>query len=97
MAPPASPVTLPAGERRTLVDVLIENARLLAELDGKEELINEIRDDKKFLKTELSKRDDAGIKELAGQMLQTLQTMATGRRIEAAAPQPMAAEIIRPQ
>jgi hypothetical protein len=97
MASPATPIlehsSLPIGERRTITEVLIENAKLLAQLDGRDELIAEIRSDKSFLKSELSKRDDAGIKQLAQQMLQTLETMAVGRRIEAPGRPPNVVEV----
>ncbi len=95
MATPASPLTLPEGERRTLVDVLIENARLLADADGKNELIAEMRRDKHFLQSEITKRDDSALKELTTKTLETLQTIATGRRNDALALPPLSAEIIR--
>ena len=97
MTTPASPLTLLEGERRTLVDVLIENARLLAEADGKNELIAEMRRDKQFLQSEITKRDDSALKELTTKTLETLQTIATGRRNDALSLQPISAEIIRSQ
>src|SRR5438552_13267252 len=47
----------PIGERRSLATVLIENSKLVAQLEGKEELlkerdrvVDEMRDDRKFLR-----------------------------------------------
>lgn len=80
--------TEPVGERRTIGQVLIENARLLAENGGLAAMVVEMREDKTFFKQELSKRDDKSIKELASQMLQTLQTIATKQAPQLTAAQP---------
>src|SRR2546422_647668 len=56
-APHLAPrVAIPIGERRTLADLLIENAKLLATIEGrdyvihgKDETIAELKDDRSFL------------------------------------------------
>ena len=91
--------TEPIGERRHLADVLIENARLLAKLEGSDELVKEMRDDKKFLKDELAKRDDKAIKDIATKMLDTLQAIATKTMplLDAAPPAPLHVQVTERQ
>jgi hypothetical protein len=71
----------PEGERRTIAEVLIENARLLAQVEGKDAIIVELKEDRTFLREEVREgrrsRDD--VKGIAERMLDTLKTMATGR------------------
>jgi len=63
--------------------VLIENARLIAAVEGRDQLIAAMLDDKTFLREELREhrknRDD--IKTLANKMLETLEAMALGGRL----------------
>jgi len=70
-----------AGERRTLGQVLIENARLLAEVEGRDAIIGELKEDRNFLREEVREarrtRDD--VKNIAERMLDTLKSMALGR------------------
>ena len=71
------------GETRSLASLLIENARLTAELEGKRELETEMRDEKLFLREEL-KEARAGRKDVAAiaeRMLETLETIATGGKL----------------
>jgi hypothetical protein len=71
------------GETRSLASLLIENARLTAELEGKRELETEMRDEKLFLREEL-KEARAGRKDVAAiaeRMLQTLETIAIGGKL----------------
>jgi len=71
------------GERRTLASVLIENAKLTAELDGARQLVFEVRDDREFLREEL-KEARAGRKDvtaIAERMLETLETIAIGGKL----------------
>jgi hypothetical protein len=71
------------GETRSLASLLIENARLTAELEGKRELETEMRDEKMFLRDEL-KEARAGRKDVAAiaeRMLETLETIATGGKL----------------
>jgi hypothetical protein len=74
-------MTLPEGERRTIADVLIENARLLAQVEGRDSIIDELKEDRSFLREEVREarktRDD--VKNIAERMLDTLKTMAIGR------------------
>jgi hypothetical protein len=76
-----APMATPEGERRTIAEVLIENARLLAQVEGKDAIIIELKEDRTFLREEVREgrrtRDD--VKNIAERMLDTLKTMATGR------------------
>ena len=71
----------PAGERRSIADVLIENSRLVAQVEGKDAIIAELKEDRSFLREEVREarktRDD--VKNIAERMLDTLKTMAIGR------------------
>ncbi|PWT81341.1 MAG: hypothetical protein C5B44_03970 [Acidobacteria bacterium] len=77
----SAPLATPMGERRTIADVLIQNARLLAEVEGRDGVIAELREDRNFLREEVREarrtRDD--VKNIAERMLDTLKTMAIGR------------------
>ena len=77
--------TVPAGEIRTLARVLIENAKPLSTVEGKDaviaeknQLIVELKDDRSFLREEVREgrktRDD--VKAIASQMLETIKSMA---------------------
>ena len=73
----------PIGETRSLASVLIENAKLTAQLQGTENMIEEIRGDKEFLRDEL-KEARAGRKDvtaIAQRMLETLETIAIGGKL----------------
>ena len=71
----------PAGERRSIAEVLIENARLVAQVEVKDAIIEELKEDRSFLREEVrharTTRDD--VKNIAERMLDTLKTMAIGR------------------
>ena len=106
-AAPASPVSVAAppvadvfddvpgtiGERRNLAEVLIENARLAAQIEGRDAVITELRDDKAFLRDEVREgrktRDD--VKTSAQRMIDVFKTMAdsqlAGRLRSAMAPE----------
>ena len=75
--------SVPVGERRTIADVLIENAKLLAQVEGREQMITELKDDRSFLREEVREarktRDD--VKSIANRMLETLETMALGGKL----------------
>lgn len=76
------------GETRRLADVLIDNAKLTAELTGARALIDAITDEKGFLREEL-REARAGRKDvtaIAQRMLETLETIAVGGKLMAAAP-----------
>ena len=91
----------PVGERRTLADVLIENARLLAQVEGRDAIIEELKEDRSFLREEVREgrktRDD--VKGIAERMLDTLRSMATGRSLGVSNPpyDPIRADIIPPE
>ena len=76
-----SSMSTPVGERRTIAGVLIENARLLAQVEGRDAIIQELKEDRSFLREEVREgrrtRDD--VKNIAERMLDTLKTMAIGR------------------
>ena len=73
------PMATPEGEKRTIAEVLIENARLLAQVEGRDAIIIELKEDRTFLREEVREgrrtRDD--VKNIAERMLDTLKTMAT--------------------
>ena len=85
----------PEGERRSIAEVLIENARLFAQVEGKDAIIEELKEDKNFLREEVREarktRDD--VKNIAERMLDTLKTMAIGRLASA----PLRDEPLRPE
>jgi len=74
-------MTLPERETRTIAEVLIENARLVAQVEGRDAIIDELKEDRSFLREEVREarktRDD--VKNIAERMLDTLKTMAIGR------------------
>ena len=71
------------GETRSLASVLIENARLTAQLQGTQNLIEEVRDDKKFLREELveARAGRKDVTAIAQRMLETLETIAIGGKL----------------
>lgn len=95
----ADDMTAPIGERRRLADVLIANAKLVAEVEGRDAIIAELKEDRNFLREEVREarktRDD--VKNIAERMLDTLKTMAIGRLAAAnPPPEPVQADIIDP-
>lgn len=78
--------------------MLIENARLLAEVEGRDAIIEELKEDRNFLREEVREgrrtRDD--VKNIAERMLDTLKTMAIGRLAVSAPPpqDPLQATVI---
>ena len=79
----APSMATPVGERRTVAEVLIENARLLAQVEGRDAIIAELKEDRSFLREEVREgrrtRDD--VKNIAERMLDTLRSMAIGRSL----------------
>ena len=77
----AASMSTPLGEKRTIAEVLIENARLVGQLEGRDAVIRELKEDRSFLREEVREgrrtRDD--VKNIAERMLDTLKTMAIGR------------------
>lgn len=64
--------------------LMIENAKLTAEIAGKSEFIEQILDDKSFLREELRDARERGrdVTKIAERMLETLETMAMGGKLE---------------
>jgi hypothetical protein len=89
-AAPLAAVAIPVGERRTLADVLIENAKLLATIEGrdqalrgKDETIAELKDDRSFLRDEVreARQQRQDVKEIASRMLEAMQTIAIAGKL----------------
>jgi len=83
-------VSFPVGERRTPADVLIENAKLLATIEGKEQVIHgkeetiaELKDDRSFLRDEVreARQQRQDVKEIASRMLEAMQTIAIAGKL----------------
>ena len=83
-------VSIPVGERRTLADVLIENAKLLATIEGKDQVIHgkdetivELKDDRGFLRDEVreARRQRQDVKDIASRMLEAMQTIAIAGKL----------------
>ena len=64
--------------------LMIENARLTAELTGKSDFIDQVLDEKSFLREELRDARERGrdATKIAERMLETLETMAMGGKLE---------------
>ena len=79
-----------SSEDRTVVDMVIENAKLTAEAKGKDLLIEEMRDDKAFLREELreARKDRGDVKDLAERLLITHERVALGGVLEEPASSP---------
>lgn len=73
----------PQGETRTLVEVLIENARITAEAEGKEKLVGELREDREFLREEVreARKYRGDVKAISERMLEALETISLGGRL----------------
>ena len=83
-------VAAPIGDRRTLADVLIENAKLLATIEGKDEVIRtkdetitELKDDRGFLRDEVreAREQRKDVKEIASRMLDAMQNIAIAGKL----------------
>lgn len=87
----------PVGETRSIAQVLIENARLLAQNEGKDAVIIELKEDRSFLREEVveARKARGDIKEIAKEMLGTLKAIALPRSIQSPSDaHPVQAEII---
>ncbi len=71
-------------EEPTKALLMIENAKLTAELEGKTVLIDELLDDKGFLREELRDARDGrkDVTKIAERMLEAMETMALGAKLE---------------
>ena len=87
----------PVGETRSIAQVLIENARLLAQNEGKDAVIIELKEDRSFLREEVveARKARGDIKEIAKEMLGTLKAIALPRSVQSPSDaHPVQAEII---
>ena len=96
VAADAALMSAPIGEKRTLAEVLIENAKLIATIDGrdhvirsKEETIAELKDDRAFLRDEVreSREQRKDVKDIASRMLEAMQTIAIAGKLPPTSPQ----------
>ena len=87
----------PLGDQRRLADMLIENARLLERVEGrdreltsKDQTIAELKDDRKFLREELTDRRQlqGNVKDIATQLMQTITLFALGSKQPKPEPEP---------
>jgi hypothetical protein len=103
----AAPMRASVGDRRTLAELLIENAKLLATMEGKEqvirgkdETITELKDDRSFLRDEVreARQQRTDVKEIASRMLEAMQTIAIAGKLPPAKPQAdnLTARVISP-
>lgn len=97
------PAPQAAGERRTLAEVLIENARLLAQIEGKEQVIRgkeetiaELKDDRAFLRDEVreSRQQRKDVKDIASRMLEAMETIAVAGRLPPSSPQSQSETVV---
>ena len=101
--PPESPTNAGTAEKRTLASMVIENAKLTAQLAGKDELIKEIKTDKAFLREEVveARKIRGDVKELAERVLTVHERVALGGMLtEPASPtkeDPFHMEVNEPQ
>ena len=86
----AAHVAAPVGERRSVADVLIENAKLLATIEGKDQVIRgkdetiaELKDDRGFLRDEVreARQQRKDVKDIASRMLDAMQTIAIAGKL----------------
>ncbi len=70
-------------EERTVASVLIVNAGLVAKDEEKDRLINELKEDRNFLREEVieARKHRGEVKGIAEKMLETMTTMATVNRL----------------
>lgn len=107
-AAPPQQARAPIGETRTLATVLIENAKLLATIEGKDhvilgkdETIAELKDDRAFLRDEVreSRQQRKDVKDIASRMLEAMQTIAIAGKLPPATAQNdnITARVINPE
>ncbi|MCG8401929.1 MAG: hypothetical protein MJA84_10050, partial [Firmicutes bacterium] len=79
-AAPESPMNAGTSEKRTIASMVVENAKLTAQLAGKDELIEEIKTDKAFLREEVveARKIRGDVKELAERVLTVHERVALG-------------------
>jgi len=79
----------PTGEKRHLVDVLIENARLLAQVEDRNEMISELKQERTFMQDQVRSAVHLSERALAqgDTLLKTIQVMRIGPGSSANAPE----------
>jgi hypothetical protein len=77
---PAEHKLQPTGEKRNLVDVLIENARLLAQVEDRNEMISELKQERAFMQDQVRSAVHLSERALAqgDTLLKTIQVMRIG-------------------
>ena len=70
----------PTGEKRNLVDVLIQNARLLAQVEDRDEMISELKQERSFMQDQVRSAVHLSERALAqgDTLLKTIQVMRIG-------------------
>ena len=70
----------PTGEKRNLVDVLIQNARLLAQVEDRDEMISELKQERTFMQDQVRSAVHLSERALAqgDTLLKTIQVMRIG-------------------
>lgn len=71
------------GVKQSCVELMIENARLTAQLDAQSKLVNELREDKRFMRDEISQqsKNDRLLAEVHRRTLQTLKAVSVAARL----------------
>ena len=79
----------PTGEKRHLVDVLIENARLLAQVEDRNEMISELKQERTFMQDQVRSAVHLSERALAqgDTLLKTIQVMRIGPGLPANPPE----------
>ena len=79
----------PTGEKRHLVDVLIENARLLAQVEDRNEMISELKQERTFMQDQVRSAVHLSERALAqgDTLLKTIQVMRIGPGSSANSPE----------
>ena len=75
-----APELQPTGEKRNLVHVLIENARLLAQVEDRNEMISELKQERTFMQDQVRSAVHLSERALAqgDTLLKTIQVMRIG-------------------
>ena len=84
-----------SGEQRSRVALLIENAKLTARMDAQEDLIGELREDKKFMREQIvhQRGNDTLMADMHRETLHTLKAVSVaGRHTKIEMPDPKASE-----
>jgi len=71
-----------SGERQSQVELMVENAKLTAQLDSQVDLIGELREDKKFMREQIvhQRGNDTLMADMHRETLQTLKAVSVAGR-----------------